>query len=376
MPGFNNDVVLADRGEIGITPSTGTPDFSVQKSRQSAPVTQHISNDGTNSGSGALLDMKVSGTSGGNPEVRYTIPSGTSWRTGVDNANSDRFFLGTGTSPGSSNALFGYPDFSLVFNGGVAYKVEAGTGVINLADNDYILAANTGSGAVTVNLPTAPRTQGTTYRILDLSGNASVNNITINAGGGNNINGSASLVLSNNFEAVDLIWTDLTGRWLVASSFITSVGPSGTMVQQIVSESATQSSTTGIIPQDNTIPQQTEGIELLTATITPTNASNRLVITAHLNLASSSSTLNVALFQDATADSIRVVAAGSAPDTKGSSAILLHIMTAGTTSSTTFKIRAGVPAGISSIFFNQLTNPAATFGNTMSSYILIEEIVP
>lgn len=51
----------------------------------------------------AILDIKVGGTTSlGDPQLRLSIPSGTSWYVGVDNSSSDRLFIGTGTTVGTT----------------------------------------------------------------------------------------------------------------------------------------------------------------------------------------------------------------------------------------------------------------------------------
>lgn len=54
----------------------------------------------------AIIDIKVGGTtSTGDPQLRLSIPSGTSWYVGVDNSSSDRLFIGSGTTVGGSGML-------------------------------------------------------------------------------------------------------------------------------------------------------------------------------------------------------------------------------------------------------------------------------
>lgn len=125
------------------------------------------------------------------------------------------------------------------------------------------------------------------------------------------------------------------------------------------------------IPKDNTIPQQTEGVEVMTCSITPTNASNILVIKAYAwgyNLTSFADFV-MALFQDATANALAAIEGNyinfaSAPNRT----CLFYKMTAGTTSSTTFKIRCGNSTGVTTYI-----NPGI-FGGVQCSYMEIMEI--
>lgn len=68
-----------------------------------------------------------------------------------------------------------------------------------VAANIAIVAVNTSTGAVTVNLPATVKL----YRIIiikDVSGNAAANNITI-SGNGNNVDGAASITLAANYAS-------------------------------------------------------------------------------------------------------------------------------------------------------------------------------
>ena len=75
------------------------------------------------------------------------------------------------------------------------------TGTPQLFNNDVILNCNTSLGTVIINLLDIPAnywsTQWKLY-IVDSGNNSSVNNITINAGAGQTINGLSSLVVSTN----------------------------------------------------------------------------------------------------------------------------------------------------------------------------------
>ncbi len=54
----------------------------------------------------SIVDVAVGGTtSTGDPQLRLTIPGGTSWYAGVDNSASDAWILGTGTAVGTNPKL-------------------------------------------------------------------------------------------------------------------------------------------------------------------------------------------------------------------------------------------------------------------------------
>ena len=85
------------------------------------------------------------------------------------------------------------------------------SGEYGVNGTDYILAADTTEAAVTVTLPTGPA-RGDTYVVKDGSGNASVNNVTLD-GGTISIDGATALVLSTNFAKATVTFDGT--KWLV-----------------------------------------------------------------------------------------------------------------------------------------------------------------
>jgi len=117
---------------------------------------------------------------------------------------------------------------------------------------------------------------------------------------------------------------------------------SGKVVQTVNVQDGEYASTTTLAPQDDTILQNTEGGEFMTVSITPTNVANKLKIEVNTYLHNSAASwINYGIFQDSTADAI---VSGEQYGTTGTGAYnvgLIYWMDAGTTSSTTFKFRAG-----------------------------------
>ena len=130
---------------------------------------------------------------------------------------------------------------------------------------------------------------------------------------------------------------------------------------------------TTVLPKDDTIPQKTEGTEMLTLAITPTNANNKLLIVVHGFWGTTTADwLTVALFQDTTANALAASAnyeqGANATNAKG----VTHFMTAGTTSETTFKVRVGNKSSATSSMNG--INSGRLFGGIMGSGITITEI--
>ena len=154
-------------------------------------------------------------------------------------------------------------------------------------------------------------------------------------------------------------------------TFQTPSGGGGILLQSITGTSTAPGSSSTSFPFDNSIPQITEGVEVVTASITPSNASNILEIMAICQVAANEDNIGVALFQDSNADAI--ASAFHLRDFSGSSVIIFHRMVAGTTSSTTFSMRMGSPSPTS--YWNRMPN-GNIFGGTIPSIINIKELSP
>ena len=108
--------------------------------------------------------------------------------------------------------------------------------------------------------------------------------------------------------------------------------------------------------------------------ITPTSATNKLKIDVVFACAASTTNriIIVGLFQDSTANALAI---GASTESLANNPVLLtfsHFMTAGTTSATTFKVRAG-PDGSATLSFNGQSGNRK-FGTAYASSITITEI--
>jgi hypothetical protein len=159
---------------------------------------------------------------------------------------------------------------------------------------------------------------------------------------------------------------------ITAAKFATNVG--GRVVQVVNSSSSAVATGTTVTLVDDSIPQKTEGDEYMTLAITPTHASNKLLILFSAGSFSTTAlgTFSVALFQDTTANAI----AGTLTTIEQNydrSIELFHYMAAGTTSATTFKIRAGNINSNTTTFNGR--GGGRYLGGVMSSTLTIMEIL-
>ena len=149
----------------------------------------------------------------------------------------------------------------------------------------------------------------------------------------------------------------------------------GTVLQVVNYQTGAVATGTTVIPFDDTIPQNTEGDEYMSLAITPKSATSKLIIQVTVQATCSvTSWGNAALFQDSTANALAVAFGFTDAATSGHAVEFTHYMTSGTTSSTTFKVRAGVN-GAGTMTFNGQAG-ARRFGGTLASSITIWEVVP
>jgi hypothetical protein len=176
--------------------------------------------------------------------------------------------------------------------------------------------------------------------------------------------GTASQVLTMNSGAT-------APEWQTPSS--------GGKVAQIV-ETATTSEyyTNATIPLDTTIPQNTEGAELMTVSITPTNANSKLVVEVDLPITDIHYYYFImALFKDSTANALNATFRGET----GQAGIprpmrMTYSMTAGGTSQITFRLRYGGTNASYNVYVNRTYNSSSVFGGIARATLRVTEYLP
>jgi len=161
---------------------------------------------------------------------------------------------------------------------------------------------------------------------------------------------------------------------------LTNVGtaPTGLLQMQSDVSTAVQTITTAMTV-DSSIPQNTEGDEVQTVTITPESDSSKLVIEFECIFFwggfTGTATIVAALFQDSTADALQTVVepVHSSPTQDRGTIRLRYIMDSTATTPTTFKIRMGPNGGNLYVNRNASINPA--FGGAASSILSVTEII-
>jgi hypothetical protein len=146
----------------------------------------------------------------------------------------------------------------------------------------------------------------------------------------------------------------------------------GDVVQTAGTATGAVATGTTVIPQDDTIPQNTEGDQYMSQAITPTSAANLLEATslAFLTVSSSSYTTQ-AMFRDSVSNAL-IAAWSSLINAIPFGTPMRTIVLAGAVTATTFKLRAGGTAGTTT--FNG-SGGSREFGGVFNSYLSVKEYV-
>lgn len=246
--------------------------------------------------------------------------------------------------------------FSNIHTNVVAVATKIGSGSSTPTNNAVLVGNGSGTSA-----------WATTLAGLTLT-SPTINNPTLNT---NTINeyGSGSGVT---IDGVLLKDNKMNGSYITDSTIGQSQVISGMPVQVVYSSSSAVGSGSTVLPVDDTIPQNTEGDQYLTCAITPKSTTNVLVIEAtFFGAGSVAGWISGALFQGTTANALAASTQYQATANGGANIKVKHVMTAGTTSSTTFKLRAGLNGAGTFTFNGESTN--RQFGAIPKSFITITE---
>lgn len=163
----------------------------------------------------------------------------------------------------------------------------------------------------------------------------------------------------------------------VVQTYRDGLRKTGDIVQHAQVQTGAVATGTTTMPQDDTIPQNTEGDQYMTLAIVPTSAINLLDIdtVSHISQSTGGVPQSTALFQDSIASAIAgtiLFVSGVAGRLDGVSHRIYYRMLAGTVSSTTFKIRSGGNAAGTTTFNG--ASSARLLGGVLISSMRITEI--
>ena len=299
-------------------------------------------------------------TSGGN--ITFTLPSLSS--------ATDNFILAFKKTHSSN---------SMIIDGNSSETIDGATTQTYTDDDDYVIIWSNGSdnwmivsdpgGMANIVEDTTPQLGGD----LDVNGNSVVTasnaNLSITPNGSGDLildglkwpqaDGTANYLLKTNGSA-QLSWVQQTGKIVQVKKYTL-----GTVV----------SGSTDAAGADNTIPQISEGYEVMTLAITPTSSTTRLFIFVCMaGGGGASGYQTLALFQDSTSNALASAVNQNFVTGKSNTTCFFHDMVSGTTSETTFKVRFGAESGSGTTYFNG--DPAQSgqiHGGVLGSGIFILE---
>ena len=150
----------------------------------------------------------------------------------------------------------------------------------------------------------------------------------------------------------------------------------GKLVQIAYGTTNIKGTTASVIGFDDTIPQITEGAQVISAEITPSNVNNMLLIDVFIPFIDSKVPVEIicALFQDSTANAIQASIISNNHENYFVNFFFRHIMIAGTTSATTFSLRLGTNNALKAIDWLANTAHNRYMGGVATISMVIQEI--
>lgn len=181
---------------------------------------------------------------------------------------------------------------------------------------------------------------------------------------------------------LEFLYDELSVLRSSASATASSVR-SGSLTQMSFCAFTSTGTSVTVIQDDDTIPQNTEGVQLFTCSITPRSATSTLVIQATVNIAAGvNNTVYGCIFQDSTANALacgEFGTIGGGAVGSGGYIVIPYSKVSGTTSAITFKFRAGgYSAGGGNTWGWNVKglDGASTLGFTRTSAMVISELAP
>ena len=154
----------------------------------------------------------------------------------------------------------------------------------------------------------------------------------------------------------------------------TTTFPAGHVIQYAYNQTGAVATGTTNFPEDDTIPQITEGDEFLTQAITPKSASSTISIEVHIFYSQSTSTRSgIGLFKDSGADALAFTSNYIHAATSMGNMQLFYAETSGNTNARTYRVRCGLISSSGTFTLNGQSG-ARKFGGVAMSTIRIMEI--
>ena len=310
---------------------------------------------------------KQASTSG--TEIDFTIPSGVKkvvvTGVGVSTSGSDNIIFQIGDSGGIHTTGYG---------SAASYVGPSTVVTSNYSAGLYFR----GSGAAlfhTFTLTWVLHDEATNTWVGTLTGNWSTSAYTFFASGSQALDSELTTIrMTSAAGSVTFDAGSINIQYDNPQRDLDSGVSSGGVVQTVHTQDGSVGTGTTTIPFDGTIHQISEGDKYIEASITPKSVSNKLRIDVVIQCAHSATPplgLFASLFQDSNADALITAWASLGYSNNSVTMPLTYWMDAGTTSSTTFSVRAGSSmAGTTTVNGN---SGAERLGGTLPLSITITE---
>lgn len=160
-----------------------------------------------------------------------------------------------------------------------------------------------------------------------------------------------------------------------AANARTNLGVYDHVIDSVHGAYTTHAALSTAIPLDDTIPQVTEGDEILSVVITPKTTTNKLRVRVRINgtLTTSIQALIAALFVNGGANAVRASYGTVGSVNFEANVTLEYEYTPGSTSAQTLSVRVGAGGAAGPVYLNGST-ASRIFGGTSASTITVEEI--
>lgn len=231
-----------------------------------------------------------------------------------------------------------------------------------------------------------------TGNMVDVTGTTTITGLgTIQAGTKRTVRFTGVLILTHNGTSLILPTGDNivtlagdvaefvslgSGNWVCTNyQRVNGKALSTNYLNRTYDEYTTYTTYTTVLPLDNTIPQNTEGTEIITRAFTPVSASSRIRITFHaMGSTDIAGAWSAALFVDSTADALAATTCFITSANNVNDLTLVHEEASSSTSARTYKIRVGPVTGVT-MALNGSPGGGRFFGGVSKATLVIEEII-
>ncbi len=243
------------------------------------------------------------------------------------------------------------------------------TGVVTLTNNSSSYVLDTEGAAATDDLDTISGGQDGQIVFITPANGSRI--ITVKHGTGN-----LSLTLGKDFSLaatsfiIGLRYNASLALWVQ----IFSSPVQGALLQVQRSLLTTATSTSAVIPVDNTKPQITEGVEYTTVVFTPKSTSSTIKVTMRANFSKDANdAIVMALFKDSGADALATGVTYNSNSGRIQYTELVYYETNTTLTARTYRMRWGVPTNAG--YINMSATASFLFNSTMTSGLEVEEFI-